>query len=122
MLACCAPSAIPPEFITRVCGNSFKKDVFIENVKYGSEKSRVVIHSDLRSLLTWISKLFEGPNTPSGKLIDYEAVQVASGYHDIFKGVCLPLEGRNSKYTPHNVINKFIHEMNMWLLDACTSL
>ena len=90
MLACCASSAIPKEFITKVCGEWPKEDVFIQHVKYGSEKSRVSISSHTRTLLTWLSKLFEGSNTPSEKLIDYEVVQVASGYHEIFKEVHLP--------------------------------
>ena len=94
MLACCTSSAIPQQFITKICGEWTKQDVFITHVKYGSEKSRVHIPSKSRSLLTLISNLLEGPGTPSEKLIDYEVVQVASGYHEIFKEVCLPPKGK----------------------------
>ena len=47
--------------------------------------------------MTWISKLFEGPNTPSEKLIDYKAVQVASGYHEIFREVLILSKGKDLK-------------------------
>ena len=89
-MACCASSAIPTEFITREWS---KQDFFIEQIKYGSESSRVNIPSKTRNLLTWISELFESPNTPSEKLIDYRAVQVASGYHEIFQEMYLPAKG-----------------------------
>ena len=93
MLACCASSAIPTEYITKVCGDWSKQDYFIEHVKFGSEDSRINIPSQTRNLLTWITELFEGPNTPSEKLIDYEAVKVADGYHEIFKELFLSLKG-----------------------------
>ena len=97
-MAYCASAAIPKQFITEVCGEWAKEDVFIENVKYGSETSRINIASPIRNLVTWISKLFEGPNTPSEKLIDYEAVQVANGYHEIFCKIFLPSEGNDLLY------------------------
>ena len=98
-MACCAPSAIPKEFIP----GEWSEDVFVEIKKYGSEKSRINIASHTRNLVTWISKLFEGSNTPSEKLIDYEAVQVASGYHEIFRKVFLPTEGKHLIYA-HSLI------------------
>ena len=93
MLSCCASSAIPKNFITKVCGQWSQQDFFIKDVKFGSENSRVNIPSKTRSLLTWMSELFEGSNTPSDKLIAYEAVQVANGYHEIFEELFLPSKG-----------------------------
>ena len=93
MLSCCTSSAIPKNFITKVCGEWSEQDFFIEDVKFGSESSRVNIPSKTRSLLTRMSELFEGSNTPSEKLIDYEAIQVASGYHELFVELFLPKKG-----------------------------
>ena len=87
-----------------MCGDWSKQDYFIEDVKYGSEDSRINIPSQTRNLLTWITELFEGPNTPSEKLIDYEAVEVADGYHEIFKELFLPLKGSHIL-----CISEFVH-------------
>ena len=92
-MSCCTSSAIPKSFITKVCGQWSEQDFFIQDDKYGSESSRVNIPSKTRSLLTWMSELFEGSNTPSEKLIGYEAIQVANGYHEIFEEQFLPEKG-----------------------------
>ena len=97
LLACCAPSAIPVQWITNVVMWS-EKDAFIEKQMYGSSHSRVKINSDIRNDLSWFQALFGGSNTPSSKLINYEVVQIAKGYHDIFKELFI---NGNGKYFPY---------------------
>ena len=67
---------------------------FVEHVKYGSQMSRVNIASQTRKFLSFIQSLFGSPNTPSEKLISYEAIQVANGYHEIFKEIFFPPKGK----------------------------
>jgi len=69
----------------KVAGIWPENDAFIEKQSYGSKDSRVNIDKDVRSGLSWVTSLFGSSNTLSAKLINYEVVQVANGYHDIFK-------------------------------------
>ena len=85
------------------------EDDFIVITKYGSEKSRVNIASRIRNLVTWISKLFEGSNTPSEKLIEYEAVQVVSGYHEILRSVIFPVKGNDLILIRYSYNCSYIH-------------
>ena len=51
------------------------------------------INEDVRSVLSWFTSLFGGSNTLSAKLINYEVVQMANGYHDIFKELFVSRNG-----------------------------
>ena len=93
LLACCAPSAIPPQLIKNITGKWPDNDAFIEKQIYGSEKSRVDIPAYVRNYLSWISTFFGG-STTSAKLIQYEAVQVTHGFHDIFREVLISDNGK----------------------------